>query len=78
MKKFILEITIVLIVGLLGAVAIGCCGCVSVPRGPVFTWNQLTPGRWEARIYQPRCPGCPQQTNVVWCPATYGWQPVAP
>lgn len=51
-------------------------GCASVPRGAVFTWEKLTPGRWEAHVTHPRCPGCPPQTNVVWCPPTWGWKPV--
>lgn len=65
MKRFILEITVVLIFGALICLAVAFTGCVSIPRGPVFTWAELSPGHWEKQIVQPRCPGCPPQTNNV-------------
>ena len=76
MKKTLIGIALILCGAgiLIGLIA--CTGCVSVPRGPVFTWSQLSAGHWEAHVMQPRCPGCPAQTNVVWCPPTWGWKPV--
>ena len=76
MRKTLIGLAVILIGGLVLSLTISYTGCVAVPRGAVFTWEQLTPGRWEARTYPPRCPGCPMQTNVVWCPPTWGWKPV--
>ena len=71
MKKLILGITLI-VLGSIGLCSLG--GCVSVPRGPVFTWSLLSPAHWEQHVVYPRCPGCPPQTNTVLCPALYGWK----
>lgn len=73
MKKLLLGLLLIA----LGAWGLCCLGgCVSIPRGPVFTWSELSPGHWEKHVVQPRCPGCPPQTNTVWCPPLYGWKAV--
>ena len=74
MKKTLIGIALILIAGLVLALATACTGCVSVPRGPVFTWSLLSPAHWEQHVVYPRCPGCPPQTNTVLCPALYGWK----
>lgn len=66
MKKLILGI-ILITLGALGLCALG--GCVSVPRGPVFTWGVVSAGHWEQRTTPARCPGCPPIIVNVWCPA---------
>ena len=79
MKKRLIGLSIILLVGLSIAVGIGFTGCATCDGpGARYVWQCLTPGHYETFIFRPRCPGCPPQTNVVWCPALYGWKPVAP